>query len=148
MFDVGTDSINVNAGSGTATFANGGTTTIVPTFTSAPSAGSNYNIVSATALTTAGHTFSVSVPANTRPSFAVVNDGSNHVQLQVTGTSPDGKLVEIIELADHPWFLAVQFHPEFQSKPTKAQPLFAAFIGAAVEHSKQRGSRSAEAVTM
>ena len=59
--------------------------------------------------------------------------------LQVTGTSPDGKLVEIIELAEHPWFLAVQFHPEFQSKPTKAQPLFAAFVGAAVEHYRQRG---------
>ena len=42
--------------------------------------------------------------------------------LVVTGTSPDGKLVEIIELPDHPWFLAVQFHPEFKSKPTQAHP--------------------------
>ena len=40
--------------------------------------------------------------------------------------------VEIIELADHPWFLAVQFHPEFKSKPTKAHPLFAGFIKAAM----------------
>jgi CTP synthase len=63
-----------------------------------------------------------------------------------SGTSPDGKLVEIIELPDHPWFLAVQFHPEFKSKPTAAQPLFAAFIGAAIERRKQRGERMAEAV--
>src|SRR5204863_2958808 len=48
--------------------------------------------------------------------------------LDVTGTSPDGQLVEIVELRDHPWFLAVQFHPEFQSKPTKAHPLFRGFI--------------------
>ncbi len=68
--------------------------------------------------------------------------------LQVTGTSPDGKLVEIIELADHPWFLAVQFHPEFQSKPTKAQPLFAGFIGAAIEHHRQRGERAAEVASL
>jgi len=48
-----------------------------------------------------------------------------------TGTSPDGALVEIIEIPDHPWFLAVQFHPEFKSKPTKAHPLFRDFIAAA-----------------
>jgi CTP synthase len=53
--------------------------------------------------------------------------------MQFTGTSPDGALIEIIELAEHPWFLAVQFHPEFKSKPTAAQPLFAGFIGAAIE---------------
>jgi CTP synthase len=53
--------------------------------------------------------------------------------MQFTGTSPDGSLVEIIELAEHPWFLAVQFHPEFKSKPTAAQPLFAGFVGAAIE---------------
>ena len=52
-----------------------------------------------------------------------------------SGTSPDGTLVEIIELPDHPWFLAVQFHPEFKSKPTAAQPLFAGFVAAAVAHS-------------
>ena len=51
----------------------------------------------------------------------------------VAGTSPDGSLVEIIELPEHPWFVAVQFHPEFKSKPTAAHPLFAGFIGAAVE---------------
>ena len=64
-----------------------------------------------------------------------------------TGTSPDGKLVEIIELPDHPWFLAVQFHPEFKSKPTAAHPLFAGFIGAAIERHSQRGERLAEAAT-
>jgi len=50
----------------------------------------------------------------------------------VTGQSPDGALVEIIEQPGHPWFLAVQFHPEFRSKPTKAHPLFRDFIGAAL----------------
>src|SRR6476660_1529114 len=64
-----------------------------------------------------------------------------------SGTSPDSKLVEIIELPGHPWFLAVQFHPEFKSKPTLAQPLFAAFIGAAIERHNQRGERRAEAIS-
>jgi CTP synthase len=62
----------------------------------------------------------------------------------ITGTSPDGKLVEIIELPDHPWFLAVQFHPEFKSKPTAAHPLFAGFVGAAILRHSQRGERLAE----
>lgn len=64
-----------------------------------------------------------------------------------TGTSPDGKLVEIIELPDHPWFLAVQFHPEFKSKPTLAQPLFAAFIGAAINRRLKRDDRMSDAIT-
>ena len=59
----------------------------------------------------------------------------------VAGTSPDGSLVEIIELPDHPWFVAVQFHPEFKSKPTAAHPLFAGFIGAAIERHATRGER-------
>lgn len=49
-----------------------------------------------------------------------------------SGTSPDGKLVEVVELPSHPWFLAVQCHPEFKSKPTKAHPLFAGFVSAAL----------------
>ncbi|MUV37416.1 CTP synthase (glutamine hydrolyzing) [Lentibacillus sp. JNUCC-1] len=49
-----------------------------------------------------------------------------------SGTSPDGRLVETIELADHPWFIASQFHPEFKSRPTRSHPLFAGFIGAAL----------------
>ena len=59
----------------------------------------------------------------------------------VTGTSPDGELVEILEIPEHPWFVAVQFHPEFKSKPTSAHPLFAGFIGAAIEHHSQRGEQ-------
>ena len=60
----------------------------------------------------------------------------------VSGTSPDGKLVEIVELPDHPWFVAVQFHPEFKSQPTKAHPLFAGFVGAAIDRHAKRGQPS------
>jgi CTP synthase len=56
------------------------------------------------------------------------------------GTKSDGSLVEIVELPDHPWFVAVQFHPEFKSKPTGAHPLFAGFIGAAVERHAAKGT--------
>ncbi|MGD9679494.1 MAG: CTP synthase, partial [Vulcanibacillus sp.] len=48
--------------------------------------------------------------------------------LQITGISPEGKLVEIIELLDHPWFVATQFHPEFKSRPNIPHPLFREFI--------------------
>jgi CTP synthase len=61
--------------------------------------------------------------------------------LVATGTNADGSLVEIIELEDHPWFVAVQFHPEFKSKPTAAHPLFAGFIGAAVQRHQARASQ-------
>jgi len=54
--------------------------------------------------------------------------------MRFAGTSPDGSLVEIIELPDHPWFVGVQYHPEFKSQPTKSHPLFAGFIGAALQH--------------
>jgi CTP synthase len=60
------------------------------------------------------------------------------------GTSPDGSLVEIVELDDHPWFLAGQFHPEFKSKPTEAHPLFAGFINAAITRHKDRAERAQE----
>jgi CTP synthase len=50
-----------------------------------------------------------------------------------SGTSPDGKLVEAIELPNHPWFVAVQCHPEFRSKPTRAHPLFRSFVKASLE---------------
>ena len=60
-----------------------------------------------------------------------------------TGTSPDGKLVEILELPEHPWFLAVQYHPEFKSKPTAAQPLFAGFVAAAIEKHAARSEPAA-----
>jgi len=61
-----------------------------------------------------------------------------HNGLLVSGTSPDGKLAEIIELADHPWFVACQFHPEFKSKPTAAHPLFREFVKAAIEMASVR----------
>lgn len=51
-----------------------------------------------------------------------------------SGTSPDGRLVEIIELKDHPWFVACQFHPEFKSRPTRPQPLFREFVGASLKN--------------
>ena len=57
--------------------------------------------------------------------------------LRISGLSPDGKLVEVVELADHPWFVGCQFHPEFKSRPTECHPLFKGFIRAAVQH---RGS--------
>ena len=53
-----------------------------------------------------------------------------------SGMSPDGILPEIVEVADHPWFIGVQFHPELKSKPFKPHPLFTSFIGAAVERSR------------
>ncbi|MCL6561740.1 MAG: CTP synthase [Firmicutes bacterium] len=61
--------------------------------------------------------------------------------LEATGTSPDDRLVEIMELKGHPWFVGTQFHPEFQSRPNRPHPLFAGFIGAAVVHSSRRRSR-------
>jgi CTP synthase len=58
--------------------------------------------------------------------------------LQLTGQTPDGVYVEICEIANHPWFLGCQFHPEFKSKPFEPHPLFRAFVGAAIEHKKAR----------
>jgi CTP synthase len=60
--------------------------------------------------------------------------------MAVSGINPRRNLVEIVELKDHPWFLAVQFHPEFQSKPNKAHPLFASFIAAAL-NLKRKGAK-------
>jgi CTP synthase len=51
--------------------------------------------------------------------------------MRLSGLSPDGSLVEMIELPEHPWFVGCQFHPELKSRPTRPHPLFAAFIGAA-----------------
>jgi CTP synthase len=58
--------------------------------------------------------------------------------LRITGRTPDDNYVEIIEAPNHPWFLGCQFHPEFKSKPLEPHPLFAAFIGAALEHKLQK----------
>jgi len=58
--------------------------------------------------------------------------------LRLSGISPDGSLVEMIELPDHPHFVACQFHPELKSRPTRPHPLFAAFIAAAVSAKRRR----------
>ncbi len=58
--------------------------------------------------------------------------------LQISGNSPDKNFAEIVEISDHPWFLACQFHPEFKSKPLKPHPLFVSFIQAAAEHRARR----------
>ncbi|TAK22905.1 MAG: CTP synthase [Chloroflexota bacterium] len=54
--------------------------------------------------------------------------------LRISGVSPDGKLVEIVELDDHPFMVGSQFHPEYKSRPTAPHPLFRAFVAAAIEH--------------
>ena len=53
--------------------------------------------------------------------------------LVISGTSPDGRLVETVELGDHPFFVGVQYHPEFKSRPNRAHPLFKGFIAASLE---------------
>ncbi|HUP00308.1 MAG TPA: CTP synthase [Gemmatimonadota bacterium] len=58
--------------------------------------------------------------------------------LVLSGTSPDGRLVEMIELSDHPWFIGCQFHPDIKSRPLRPHPLFRDFIRAAVEHRARR----------
>ena len=71
-----------------------------------------------------------------RHRFEVNNDYRAQLEangMRIAGTSPDGSLVEVIELPTHPWFVAVQCHPEFKSKPTHPHPLFRDFIGAALE---------------
>ena len=68
--------------------------------------------------------------------------------LRISGRSPDGKFVEIAELPGHPWYLAVQFHPEFKSKPTKPHPLFAAFVAASRAHKTGRAAHQAAAESL
>ena len=77
------------------------------------------------------------VPEDPRPATGMV----------FCGTSPDDVLVEMIELPDHPFFIASQFHPEFRSRPNRAHPLFAGLVAAAIAQSRARpasahGSRS------
>ena len=64
--------------------------------------------------------------------------------LVISGLSPDGKFVEMVELPDHPWFLGCQFHPEYKSKPTEPHPLFVSYIAAALAE-KQRRERGESA---
>ena len=54
------------------------------------------------------------------------------VGLRVAGTSPDGRLVEMVEIPGHPWFVGCQFHPEFKSRPDRPHPLFRGFVAAAL----------------
>jgi CTP synthase len=67
--------------------------------------------------------------------------------LVVSGTFQAGRLVEIVELADHPWFVASQFHPEFKSRPTRPAPLFRDFVGAALARSRERSGVAVEPVS-
>jgi CTP synthase len=64
---------------------------------------------------------------------------------RITGRTPDGTYVEIIEVPDHPWFVGCQFHPEFKSKPLAPHPLFAAFVHASLENRRQRLGHAADA---
>ena len=64
--------------------------------------------------------------------------------LRITGKTPDGTYVEIVEVGDHPWFLGCQFHPEFKSKPLTPHPLFAAFVGASYIQRQQKAPSTEE----
>jgi CTP synthase len=64
--------------------------------------------------------------------------------LKITGSTPDGTYVEIVEIEDHPWFLGCQFHPEFKSKPLEPHPLFSAFVGASYKHGRASRARKHE----
>ncbi len=66
------------------------------------------------------------------------NDFTSH-GLKLSGISPDGRIVEMIELEDHPWFVATQAHPEFKSRPNKPHPLFRGFVGAALAYGAKNG---------
>ena len=67
--------------------------------------------------------------------------------LDITGETPDGTYVEIVEIRDHPWFLGCQFHPEFKSRPIEPHPIFKAFVGAALAHRQARQARETEAAS-
>jgi len=61
----------------------------------------------------------------------------------ISGTFQEGRLVEIVELPEHPWFVASQFHPEFKSRPTRPAPLFREFVAAALARSRSRAAAGA-----
>ena len=77
-------------------------------------------------------------PAPLRGEQPVPRRSSIDAGLVVSGTFQEGRLVEIVELPDHPWFVASQFHPEFKSRPTRPAPLFREFVGAAAERRRAR----------
>jgi len=69
--------------------------------------------------------------------------------VRISGSTPDGTYVEMVELPDHPYFIGCQFHPEFKSKPLEPHPLFSSFVGAAYEHGQRRkAAKHAEEVEM
>ena len=65
-------------------------------------------------------------------------DGLERHGMVLSGVSPDGRLVEMIELDDHPYFVGCQFHPEFKSRPSAPHPLFSRFVKAGIEHQARR----------
>jgi CTP synthase len=67
--------------------------------------------------------------------------------MRLSGLSPDGSLVEMVELPDHPYFIACQFHPELKSRPTRPHPLFASFVAAAVNRRDARGEAGHQAAS-
>jgi len=78
-----------------------------------------------------------------RHRYEVNNDYRGQLEaagMVFSGLSPDGRLVELAELPDHPFFIASQFHPEFKSRPNRAHPLFSGFVQAALEHAGRRGA--------
>jgi len=72
-------------------------------------------------------------------------DRLDEAGMLMSGQSPDGRLVEIIELRDHPWFVATQFHPEFKSRPDRPHPLFRAFVAACVAAEAAPGGKQGAA---
>jgi CTP synthase len=66
--------------------------------------------------------------------------------MRFTGLSPDGRLVEIAEMPDHPFYLGTQYHPEFKSRPNRPHPLFISFIDAAISFARSNG-RAADAAS-
>ena len=79
-----------------------------------------------------------------RHRFEFNNDYRETVEaagMVLSGLSPDGRIVETVELAEHPFFVAGQFHPEFKSRPNRPHPLFAGFVKAALERRRERGER-------
>jgi CTP synthase len=75
-----------------------------------------------------------------RHRYEVNNDYRERLEaagLRLSGRSPDGRLAEMCEVTDHPWFVACQFHPEFRSRPMAPHPLFRAFVAAALAHGRR-----------
>ena len=63
--------------------------------------------------------------------------------MRISGSTPDGTYVEMVEIPEHPYFIGCQFHPEFKSKPLEPHPLFRAFVGAAYEHGRNVAAEKA-----